>query len=473
MHEPLICHSTLWKLFPMSSTFFWSEKHSHQFVKTLSIAIASMGVTFSMPSLALFAQDQTNQEQAEQQQTDQPREPRAQRRANRRQQDAALTPDIQQPDRKADQQAEGESAALGVIVGSCPGNAVCVRDTISGSPADEAGLREGDYILSVNEQQVTSPMKLKQVIEAMKASDKVTLRFWRDGREMTENVTLAAKAEQPPESHRAWFGVQLSPGGEKGVTVERVQPRSPAEKSGIQEGDLIVKLNDKEIEDPRSFVACIEGLGPESDVTLIVERDGNEETLKGKLGDVSDAPMAFIREAIQGRIGRGGNPLHQDGMEMQHMMMDEALDEMRDRIRKLEKQVEELKGAGEKDDEASDDEASDDEASDDEASDDVDLTLWKDGTGVSEETLIVQRNRGRGFDNSQRDRGYRYTPYDRNSSRYRSYSTPLYRSPGYGHSYYRYSGRPYYYGGSGYGNRYGYGLRSGGIQLGSNFGIYW
>lgn len=361
---------------------------------------------------------------------------------------------------RSSQHEDGETPALGVMVASCPGNAVCVKDVIPGSPADSAGLQEGDYILAINEEQVASPERLRDVVEQMKAKDKVTLRVWRQGEEMTEDVTLASKADRPPESHRAWLGVMLMENESEGLAIARVLPGSPAAEAGLEEGDVLKKINDKEVKDAGSFLECIEDMGPEADVSLVIDRDGEQENIKAKLGDVDEAPMAFLREAMRNSIQAEDS----DAWNSSEMppMVEDTLDEMRGRIRSLENQVKELKDGDDK-----------------EHSGNASLSpepvdqLANNDDGAAQETLVVQRgrsryyNRGTAFSPNYRGNYYSRTPY---RSGYRGGYPSNYRSPGSGYSYYRYGGRPYYYGG--YGRPYGYGFRSG-IQIGRNFGIYW
>jgi serine protease Do len=356
----------------------------------------------------------------------------------------------------------GESAALGVIVVSCPGNAVCVKDVISGSPADDAGLQEGDYILSVNDEQTASPEQLRQVVEQMQSKDKVTLRVWRQGDERTEEVTLASKANRPPESHRAWLGILVSHFEDEGLVVGRVLPGSPAAQAGLEEDDVIQKLNDKQVQDLGSFLECIEDMGPGSEVAIVIDRNGEEQTVKAKLGEIEDAPMAFLREAMRHTDQEQGN---QDwGSNELPPMIEQTLDEMQSRIRSLEKQVKELEGS-------SDEKAGNAMLPAD--SHDEPLSQTIESIDDNQETLVVQRgrarvyNRGNAFVPNYRGNDYNRTPY---RSGYRPGYPPIYRSPGSGNSYYRYGGRPYYYGG--YGRNYGYGFRSG-IQIGRNFGVYW
>jgi hypothetical protein len=237
-------------------------------------------------------------------------------------------------------------------------------------------------------------------------------------------------------------------------------PNSPADRSELNEGDVLVQVNGKQVTDVRTLLDCIADLGPGAEVTMVVQRDDQKESVKVQLGDVEEAPISFIREALQLATQDAGSDSSQDSSS-DTSIMEETLDEMRTRIRALEQQVKEMKG----------DSADEDGQASNDAGIAVPATLEEPREN---ETLVVQRDRGRdrGREYSRGSRYYRNYNYYPNNNRsgYRYGNRPYYRSPGYGHSYYRYGGRPYYYGG--YGSRYGYGLRSG-IQLGRNFGIYW
>lgn len=61
---------------------------------------------------------------------------------------------------------------------------------VSDSPADKAGLKEGDIILEVNDQKISEDNPLAVVIGKSKAGDKLSLKVWRDNKELSVNVTL-------------------------------------------------------------------------------------------------------------------------------------------------------------------------------------------------------------------------------------------------------------------------------------------
>jgi serine protease Do len=74
----------------------------------------------------------------------------------------------------------------------------------------------------------------------------------------------------------------------KGVFVERVDPDTPAEKGGLEAGDVIVKVDGKPIEDVTQFRMDIADHPPDSRITATVLRDGTEKVLKFALADRAD-----------------------------------------------------------------------------------------------------------------------------------------------------------------------------------------
>lgn len=63
---------------------------------------------------------------------------------------------------------------------------------VSGSPADKAGLKQGDIIIKVNDDTVDDRNSLVSILGKHSVGDKVTLTIIRDGKEQKVNVTLGA-----------------------------------------------------------------------------------------------------------------------------------------------------------------------------------------------------------------------------------------------------------------------------------------
>src|SRR5689334_25090904 len=65
-----------------------------------------------------------------------------------------------------------------------------VGEVESGSPAQKAGLKNGDIILEVNSNSVYDANQLRNMISSMQPDSKVSLKVWRDGSERTVSVEL-------------------------------------------------------------------------------------------------------------------------------------------------------------------------------------------------------------------------------------------------------------------------------------------
>lgn len=81
-----------------------------------------------------------------------------------------------------------------------------------------------------------------------------------------------------------YFGVMPDYGYDgKGVKLAGVTPGSPAEKAGLQEGDLLYSINEQEFEDVKAYSAIFFGLKPGAEITLGYEREGKKKTVKAIL----------------------------------------------------------------------------------------------------------------------------------------------------------------------------------------------
>ena len=65
----------------------------------------------------------------------------------------------------------------------------------------------------------------------------------------------------------------------EGALVRLVLPDSPAEKAGLEPGDLILKLNGQPINDPTSLQATVEQLAIGNDYPMLISRRGKQQTL--------------------------------------------------------------------------------------------------------------------------------------------------------------------------------------------------
>jgi serine protease Do len=93
----------------------------------------------------------------------------------------------------------------------------------------------------------------------------------------------------------------------KGALVAEVSPKSPAEKAGIKNGDIIVEFNGKKVQDSRHLKLSVGATAPGTETPVKVIRDGKEKTLgltlKELPGDLlakKDAAPSADTDALQG-----------------------------------------------------------------------------------------------------------------------------------------------------------------------------
>jgi serine protease Do len=159
-----------------------------------------------------------------------------------------------------------------------------VTQVEKGSPAEAAGLKAGDVVLKLDGKAIERSGELARRIAETKPGTRATLELWREGGAKEVAVTvgeakdakLAASAAQPAAQGK--LGVAVRPlsaeerkenGGTDGLVVESVS--GPAEKAGIQRGDVILAVNGT----PVKTVDELKGLvnGAAKSIAVLVQRD--------------------------------------------------------------------------------------------------------------------------------------------------------------------------------------------------------
>jgi serine protease Do len=170
------------------------------------------------------------------------------------------------------------------------GNGALVAQVISGSPAEKAGIEQGDVILEFDGKTIAESKDLPQIVASTPVGKSVDVKIWRNGKaldqqvkisEMEENVEVHSNAD-----HNKTLGIavqNLTPEmarrlrltSETGVVVTRVEPGSPAADAGIQTGDIIREVNRKPVKDANDLVQKIEQAKDQNSILLLVQRGQN------------------------------------------------------------------------------------------------------------------------------------------------------------------------------------------------------
>jgi serine protease Do/serine protease DegQ len=150
-----------------------------------------------------------------------------------------------------------------------------VSEVVGGSAAEKAGVRTGDVITAVNGQSVKSNAELRNVIGLLRVGDKVEIGIVRDGNPQRVTAIIAEIATPPVVAspvHTAPVaavphgldGANITDAPEAaGALVTSIEPGSPAALQGLQENDIIVRVN-------RDRVTNLEQLRAHTKVTASV-----------------------------------------------------------------------------------------------------------------------------------------------------------------------------------------------------------
>jgi serine protease Do len=107
--------------------------------------------------------------------------------------------------------------------------------------------------------------------------------------------TIVAKLKESGRVERGWLGVEIQPvttgiadglglAQAKGAIVASVIPGGPAEKSGLESGDVILTVNGTEVTQQRTLPALVASVKPGDKATFVVLRNGKEKTIAVNLG---------------------------------------------------------------------------------------------------------------------------------------------------------------------------------------------
>lgn len=169
-----------------------------------------------------------------------------------------------------------------------------VGDVTSGGPADKAGIRRGDVIVSLDGKEVADAAALRNDIAAIEPGSRVDVGVERDGHEARVVVELGERPSggetEPraaaPESARRRLGLSvqnLTPDlashlgyqDLQGVLIAGAEAGSPADRAGLRRGDLILEANRSSVSSVSDLRRILSEADSDAAVLLLVRRGAN------------------------------------------------------------------------------------------------------------------------------------------------------------------------------------------------------
>ncbi len=175
-----------------------------------------------------------------------------------------------------------------------PDSGALVASVQPDSPAEKAGLKSGDVITTLNGQKVGNPRDLALKVSSVNPGGKVTIAFLRNGTTQTAEAAVANLATHQSGSNGPGgggnasggsIGVALGPltadvrqqlsvdDGVHGAVVRSVKPGSVADQAGIQAGDILVGVGNKNVANPKDAVDAVHAALRKGDVALRILRN--------------------------------------------------------------------------------------------------------------------------------------------------------------------------------------------------------
>jgi serine protease Do len=164
-----------------------------------------------------------------------------------------------------------------------------VAEVMPGGPAAKAGIRQGDVIVGFNGESIKSSHDLPTIVAKTPVGGEATVTLHRDGKTQKVPVTVGklpsekvAREESNVEGQSQWglqlqemtpqMGRQHGLTNESGVMVVGVQPGSPADRAGLQRGDLIREVNRQPVQSVQEVRDAITKAESQDSLILLVKR---------------------------------------------------------------------------------------------------------------------------------------------------------------------------------------------------------
>lgn len=162
-----------------------------------------------------------------------------------------------------------------------------VGDVSPDSPADKAGIQSGDIIIAYNGKVIDQMNQLPSLVAQTAVEDKVKVTLFRDGKKKKITVTIGKLKEDDMSTvgseiaSRLGMTVQeltpelaksLEMEEESGLLISAVESDSPAARSGLRRGDLIMEINRTKIDSQETYDSIMKKEKDQSRLLLLVKR---------------------------------------------------------------------------------------------------------------------------------------------------------------------------------------------------------
>jgi C-terminal processing protease CtpA/Prc len=168
---------------------------------------------------------------------------------------------------------------------------VLVDEVLSDSPAEKAGLKDGDIIVRMDGKNVESERDIREMLNDLEDSKPIAVDVVRNGKALQLTVT-PEKQERTLLGNfgRNYIGVDLQEMDsdlagyfqaqpDSGILIARVEPNTPAEKAGLKSGDVITEINGQKVRTQKDLRKGLDDVKEGESANLTILRQGKSQKI--------------------------------------------------------------------------------------------------------------------------------------------------------------------------------------------------
>ena len=183
---------------------------------------------------------------------------------------------------------------------------IIITKTVFEGPADLAGIIDGDVLMALDGDKIYTTDQLTRMLSLFEPGQKVKLKYFRDKKTKSINFTFGEK-KKPKIKQTAYMGVYLMDMNEKikkkfdydknyGIVITGLTEDGPADKAGIEEDDILMKIDDDKVFTIDQLTKMLKAYEPEDKLKTLIFRDKNEKEFTLTLGTKSDYSKKIIAD---------------------------------------------------------------------------------------------------------------------------------------------------------------------------------
>jgi serine protease Do len=168
---------------------------------------------------------------------------------------------------------------------------VLIVDVTRGGPAEKAGIKKNDVILTYQGKTLTDVNEFRNAVAETPVGSEARITLLRDGRRealtvkvgnqeeatrlllYTVRERLGIEVRMPSNREVNRYGLEAK----QGVVITEIDPKSTLREAGFEKGDMILAINDQPVQNLEGFVDLVSILKPNQKITLLAmdHRTGN------------------------------------------------------------------------------------------------------------------------------------------------------------------------------------------------------